>query len=204
MVRRLEERAGATWRVAKRSLDIVLSAAALCLLSPVLLFLASGVKAGSPGPAIYRQTRCGRGGQHFFIYKFRTMKVDAEDGTPRLAVPGDPRVTSFGRILRQYHLDELPQLWNVLRGDMSLVGPRPERPYFVALIRRRNPDYDRLFAVRPGLTSLGMVRFGYASDLDGMVERSRFDMAYLSRQSALTDLRILAETACVVVKGKGV
>lgn len=188
----------------KRGIDIIVSPVSLCLLSPFLLLIALCVKMDSHGPVIYRQRRCGKNRRIFTIYKFRTMTENAENSNPCLATPDDPRVTRFGKILRRYHLDEIPQFWNVLTGDMSLVGPRPERPFFVEKILRRSPQYSMVFTIRPGLTSLGMVRFGYASDIDGMVERSKYDLQYLSEQSAITDFRILIDTAKTILKGQGI
>lgn len=195
---------GVTLEFVKRFMDLTASVAALCLLSPVLILIAAGVKADSKGNVIFRQTRCGKDGRLFTILKFRTMRTDAENGGPRLAVPGDKRVTRFGRFLRRYHLDELPQLWNVAKGDMSLVGPRPERPFYVERILAVCPEYRRLFDVRPGLTSPGAVRHGYASDVDALIERSRHDLRYVAERSILADIAVLASTVRTVIEGKGI
>lgn len=188
----------------KRCVDIVVSGFLLAVLSPFFLLISFWVKSGSRGPAIYRQQRCGRRGRRFTIYKFRSMVENAESGSPMLAVPDDPRVTGCGRFLRRYHLDELPQLWNILKGDMSLVGPRPERPFFTEKIKAIFPEYSMLESVRPGLTSLGMVRYGYASDIGGMVERARIELSYLSGQTVKRDVGIIMETVRTVFEGKGI
>lgn len=188
----------------KRAADIVGSALALVVLSPVLLALAIGVKRDSKGPVFFRQQRLGYGGKPFEIIKFRSMIENAEaDGRARVTVDDDPRVTRFGRFLRKYRLDELPQFWNVLKGEMSLVGPRPERRYFAEQIASRVPLYPLLYQVRPGITSWGMVRFGYASDVDQMVERLRYDLIYLENISILTDVKILLHTVRTVLSGRG-
>lgn len=189
--------------ICKRISDVAVSASSLVMLSPLLAVIALLIKAGSNGPVIYSQERIGLHGRPFRIYKFRTMVEDAEKEGPTLAKDNDPRVTRFGRFLRQHHLDELPQFWNILRGDMSLVGPRPERRYFIELISKTCPEYPALLTVRPGLTSLGMVRHGYASDVSELVERSRSEMDYLEDRTALMDLRILLESVKAVVRGGG-
>lgn len=150
----------------KLFLDKVCSAVALLLLSPLFVYIAWRVKKDSPGPVFFRQERIGYLGQPFGMYKFRTMYVNAEENGPSLSSEDDPRVTPFGRIMRKYRLDELPQFWNVLKGDMSLVGPRPERKYFIDEIVKTAPYYYLLHNVRPGITSLGMVKYGYAASVD--------------------------------------
>jgi exopolysaccharide biosynthesis polyprenyl glycosylphosphotransferase len=188
----------------KRTFDVVLSAVALVVLSPLMLSLAIAVKCSSPGPVIYRQERVGRRRRKFNILKFRSMHVDAEkQGRPQLADVDDPRATSLGRVMRKYRLDELPQFWNVIRGDMSLVGPRPERQYFADQIMNVTPLYSLIYQVRPGITSWGSVKFGYASSIREMVLRLRFDLIYMENISLLTDLKIILYTVSTVLSGKG-
>ncbi|MDE7468135.1 MAG: sugar transferase [Muribaculaceae bacterium] len=187
----------------KRLMDVVLSAAALILLSPVFAAVAIGVKLDSRGPVFYRQQRVGYHKRLFNIYKFRSMTVDAEAHGPALSSENDPRITRFGAVLRKYRLDELPQFWNVLRGDMSLVGPRPERPYFVEQIVKREPHYSLVHQVRPGLTSWGMVKFGYASSVDQMIERVPFDLLYIENVSIGIDLKIMFHTVNTIISGQG-
>lgn len=188
----------------KRTIDIVASATALILLSPLFLVLAVGVKLDSTGPVFFRQKRLGLGGKPFNIIKFRSMICNAEpDGQARVTVDNDPRVTRFGRFLRKYRLDELPQFWNVLVGEMSLVGPRPERREFADKIAARVPLYPMLYQVRPGITSWGMVRYGYASSVEQMIERLRYDLIYLESISISTDVKILLHTVNTVLSGRG-
>lgn len=188
----------------KRAMDITVSGIGLILLSPLMLILAATVKLGSPGPVIYSQERVGLHRRPFRIYKFRSMKADSEpEGLPRLSTDSDPRVTTTGRWMRKYRLDELPNLWNVLKGDMSLVGPRPERQYFIDEICRTAPHYTLLHLVRPGLTSWGMVRYGYASDVPSMIERLKYDILYIQNLSLGVDLRILFHTVSTVLRGEG-
>lgn len=189
----------------KRVADIVISALTLTLIAVPMAIIATIVKFDSRGPVFYRQTRVGRGHKYFSIIKFRTMYSDSEsDGCPALSHSGDDRVTRSGRVLRKYRLDELPQFVNVLLGDMSIVGPRPERPYFVEKISEREPAYPLIHRVRPGITSLGMVKYGYASSVDAMVTRSRYDLLYLDNLSIVTDLKIILYTIRTVITGKGV
>lgn len=188
----------------KLFLDKVCSVVALLLLSPLFAYIAWRVKKDSPGPVFFRQERIGYLGQPFWMYKFRTMYVNAEENGPSLSSEDDLRVTSFGRIMRKYRLDELPQFWNVLKGDMSLVGPRPERKYFIDEIVKTAPYYYLLHNVRPGITSLGMVKYGYAASVDKMVERMEYDILYYENMSLTLDLTILIYTVKTVITGKGV
>ena len=187
----------------KLFLDKVCSVVALLLLSPLFAYIAWRVKKDSPGPVFFRQERIGYLGQPFWMYKFRTMYVNAEENGPSLSSEDDLRVTPFGRIMRKYRLDELPQFWNVLKGDMSLVGPRPERKYFIDEIVKTAPYYYLLHNVRPGITSLGMVKYGYAASVDKMVERMEYDILYYENMSLTLDLTILIYTVKTVITGKG-
>lgn len=188
----------------KRFSDILISAMALIILSPVMAAIALAVKLDSPGPVFYSQERLGRFRRPFRIWKFRSMTIDAEKDKPKLSSKDDPRITRVGHFMRKYRLDELPNFWNVLRGEMSLVGPRPERPYFVNLIMEQAPVYSIIHQVRPGITSWGMVKYGYASDLGQMLERMKYDLTYLNNISVATDLKILFYTIHTVVTGRGI
>ena len=187
----------------KRALDVIFSLSVMVLLSPVYVFLYVLVYATSKGQAIYRQERIGLHGIPFYILKFRTMCVDAEQQTPMLSQDNDPRITRVGAFLRKYRLDELPQMWNVLRGDMSLVGPRPERAYFIRQIEQIAPYYCLLYKIRPGLTSWGPIKVGYTDTIDKMVERLNYDITYMENMSLRLDLKILFFTIGVIIDGKG-
>ena len=188
----------------KRAFDIVASAMGLIVLSPVFALIALQVKLSSKGPVFYSQERIGLYGLPFHIYKFRTMVTDAEaDGVPQITHDNDPRITRIGKWLRKFRLDELPQLWNILRGDMSIVGPRPERPFFIEQIMKEAPYYCLLYKVRPGLTSWGPIRVGYTDTMEKMIERLNCDIVYVENMSLLLDLKILFFTTGVIIKGKG-
>ena len=177
----------------------------MILLLPVYAVLAIWIKLDSKGSVVYKQERLGLHRKPFKIYKFRSMVNDAEpDGKPCLSTDDDHRITRVGKVMRKYRLDETLQFLNVLRGDMSLVGPRPERAYFVDQIVERAPYYTTLHQVRPGITSLGMVKFGYASSVDEMIERSKYDLLYLDNMSLFNDLKIIIYTIKVVIKGTGI
>lgn len=187
----------------KRIADILISLVALFLLSPILCAIALLIKMNDKGPVFYKQERIGWWGKPFHIFKFRTMKVNAEAAGPALSSQNDPRITAIGRTLRKYRLDELPQFFNVLRGDMSLVGPRPERQFFIEKIVEKAPHYKFLHKVRPGITSWGMVKYGYAENVDEMVKRLRYDILYIENMSLILDMKILIYTIITVVKGRG-
>lgn len=187
----------------KRATDIVFSAIAIFLLSPLYLFLIIGVKTTSKGPIFYTQERVGLLGKPFKIIKFRSMIVNAEQGTPMLSSKSDSRITTFGKFMRKSRLDEIPQFFNVLKGDMSLVGPRPERQYYIDQIIKVAPYYKLLLTIKPGMTSWGQVKFGYAENIDEMVERLKWDILYLDNMSLQMDFKILIYTVLIVLKGSG-
>ena len=187
----------------KRAMDVVLSLIVMVVLSPLYILLYVLVFASSKGKAIYRQERIGLHGIPFQILKFRTMYEDAEQKKPMLSTDNDPRITRVGAFLRKYRLDELPQMWNVLRGDMSLVGPRPERAYFIRQIEQIAPYYCLLYKIRPGLTSWGPIKVGYTDTIDKMVERLNYDITYMENMSLRLDIKILFFTIGVIIDGKG-
>jgi len=194
----------AKWQqVIKRLLDIVVSATVLVLLSPLYLALSIAVKRSSAGPVFFKQIRIGKKGKPFHIYKFRSMYVNAEDAGPALSSKNDRRITSIGKVLRKYRLDEIPQFYNVLKGDMSLVGPRPERKFYIDQIVQTAPYYKQLLRVKPGITSWGMVKYGYAENVEQMVERLKFDILYIENMSLAVDFRIMIYTVLTIVKGAG-
>ena len=188
----------------KQTLDYTLSAASLVVLSPLMAVLALLIRSSGKGPVIFRQERIGRHGKPFMIYKFRSMEDDAEVGGPQLAVEGDARITPLGRFMRKHRFDEMPNFINVLRGEMSLVGPRPERRHYIEKIKLRAPYYNRVLAVKPGITCWGQVKLGYASDLDKMLERLDYDLLYLENVSLYLDLKIIFYTLGTIVRGKGI
>ena len=187
----------------KRLCDIVLSLLALVILSPVFLITAIIVKCTSPGPIFYTQERIGYQGRPFKMHKFRTMYTDAEACGPALSRDDDPRITPFGRFMRKVRLDEIPQFYNVLKGTMSIVGYRPERQFYIDQIIRRCPEYLLLQRIKPGITSWGQVKYGYASSVDEMCERLKYDLLYLENMSITTDIKILIYTVGIIFQGRG-
>lgn len=190
-------------KVIKRSLDILASACALIILSPVYLLNIIMVRRSSPGPIFYFQERIGLSGRPFKIIKFRSMCVDSEVNGPALSSDRDPRITSWGRIMRKWRFDELPQFYNVLKGEMSLVGPRPERKHFIDIISETHPHYKYLHRVKPGITSWGMVKYGYAENVDQMIERMKYDLLYVENCSLMLDFKIMIFTMIVLFQGRG-
>ncbi len=182
-------------RALKRVGDVLGALVLLVVLSPVFLYIYIRQRWTASGPVIYSQERVGRGGKPFRIYKFRTMVVDAErDGVPQLEQDDDPRLTEFGKVLRKRHLDELPQIWNVLKGDMSFVGYRPERQYFIDKIMLHNPDYQLLYQSMPGVTSLATIENGYTDTMEKMLKRLDMDLDYLRNRSLGLDVKIIFKT----------
>lgn len=187
----------------KRCLDVVCSAVGLLVSSPVFLVIYGAIRIESKGSVIFKQERIGYKGKPFILYKFRSMKETAEsDGKPALCKKDDVRLTRVGHFLREHHLDELPQLWNVLKGDMSFVGPRPERKYFVDQIMAINPDYERLYQLRPGLFSEATLYNGYTDTMEKMLIRLRMDLEYLENRSIWLDTKIVFLTVYSIISGK--
>ena len=188
----------------KRFMDVVISVFSLILLSPFLLYCIIIIKKDSKGPAFYRQERIGRLGKPFKILKFRTMYDGSENGTPQLSSVNDARITNTGKFLRKYRIDEIPQFWNIIRGEMSLVGPRPERRFYINQIIEEAPYYCLLYKIRPGLTSWGPIKIGYSDSVEKMIERLNYDIIYMDNMSFLTDLKILIYTFEIIFRGKGI
>ena len=189
--------------ILKRLIDVIVSVFMLVILSPLYLYIAIRVKMSSEGPVIFKQERIGLHGKPFHIYKFRSMYHNAEPNGPQLSHEDDSRVTKWGSTMRKFRLDELPQFWNVLKGDMSLVGPRPERKFYIDLIMEKAPHYKHLLKVRPGITSWGQVKYGYASTVEQMLQRLKFDILYIENMSVGLDIKILFYTLLVLLKGQG-
>ena len=190
-------------RIVKRTIDIVISAITLVVFSPLFLYCYIMVRKEDGGTAIFSQERIGLHGKPFFIYKFRSMKMNAEEDEPLLfSQNNDERQTRIGKTLREHHLDELPQLWNVLKGDMSFVGPRPERKYYIDKIMEHNPNYVKLYQIRPGITSYATLYNGYTDTMEKMLRRLDLDLYYLDHNSLLFDMKILWLTFTSIVFGK--
>ena len=189
-------------RIVKRVFDIICSLFGLIALSPVFLLVYIMLRRQGDGPVIFKQERIGYKGVPFYILKFRTMRVGSENATPILAQKDDSRLTPVGKFLREHHLDELPQLWNVFKGEMSFVGPRPERKYFIDKIKEHNPNYDYIYLMRPGLTSMATMYNGYTDTMEKMLIRLQMDLDYLQNRSLLLDLKIIIKTVLIIVNGK--
>ena len=190
-------------RVIKRLFDVFCSFFGLVALSPVFLIVYISLRLQKDGSVIFKQERIGYKGKPFNIYKFRTMRTDSEsNGKPQLATKGDERLTKVGKFLREHHLDELPQLFNVFVGDMSFVGPRPERKYFIDMIKKENPNYEYIYLMRPGLTSMATIYNGYTDTLEKMLIRLDMDLDYLQKRSLWYDLRIIVTTVLYIITGK--
>lgn len=187
----------------KRIIDIVFSSLILILSLPFMLFIAILIKLDSKGPVFYLQERIGKNFKPFKIIKFRTMVQDAEKNGPELSYANDPRITKVGRILRKYRIDEIPQFFNVLKGEMSIIGPRPERQYYIDKIIEQAPQYRYLLKVKPGITSWGQIKFGYAENVEQMIQRMKFDILYIENMSLAMDIKIIFYTLLIILKGTG-
>lgn len=190
-------------KVVKTVFDYLVSIVVLVIMAPAMLLISIILKFQNPGKVIYKQERIGYKGKPFIMYKFKTMYDDAEPLGPQLSSSSDTRVTPLGKFLRKYRLDELPNFINVLKGEMSIVGPRPERAFFINQIISKAPEFTYLQSIKPGVTSWGMVQYGYASSIDEMIKRMKFDLQYMENMSIYLDLKILLFTIWIVIKGRG-
>lgn len=186
----------------KRIIDISLSLITICIALPLIAFLSIIIKTTGKGAIIFRQERIGRNGKPFMLLKFRTMHNNAEPDGPMLSSPTDQRVTAAGRFMRRHKIDELPNFFNVIKGEMSIVGPRPEREYYLQQLRTRNPEVDLLLSVKPGITCTGQVEYGYASDIDQMTDRLVYELDYVKAPSLRKDLNIMWQTVLLLLRGR--
>ncbi len=182
----------------------ILTLLCLILLIPLIILLSLSIKLTGRGPVIYSQKRIGRNGKPFIIYKFRSMHIGIEDGFPLISGKEDKRITILGRFMRKHKFDEIPNLFNVLKGEMSIIGPRPEQQVFIDQIIQREPRYKQLQLIKPGITSWGQVKYGYASNVEEMIKRMEYDLFYLENRSLLFDLKITLSTLAIILKGKGI
>ena len=187
----------------KRLIDIVISFFSILFLIPIYILISIGIKRSSKGPILFTQERIGKNGKAFKIIKFRTMIVNAEKNGPQLSSTYDSRITQFGKFLRKTRLDEFPQFFNVLLGDMSLVGPRPERQHYINLIIEKEPQYSLLTSVKPGITSWGQVKYGYAENVKEMLQRMKYDLLYIKNRTLILDFKIMFYTLITILKAKG-
>jgi lipopolysaccharide/colanic/teichoic acid biosynthesis glycosyltransferase len=192
------------YETVKQVFDIIFAAGSLVILSPLLILLALAIRISGKGPVIYTQDRIGKNGRPFSIYKFRSMVYDAEKAGPGLAGANGEKVTKIGGFIRKYRIDEIPNLFNVLKGEMSIVGPRPERQFFIDQIVKKAPEYSTLHLVKPGVTSWGQVKYGYASTVEEMIKRLDFDLYYMKHRSLWFDLKIVLLTVGTILRGKGI
>jgi lipopolysaccharide/colanic/teichoic acid biosynthesis glycosyltransferase len=190
--------------IIKVVIDYTVSIVCLLLLVPVILLLAVTIRMTGKGPVIFSQKRVGRHGKLFTIYKFRSMHFGTEEGVPLLSGKDDNRITPVGKFMRKHKLDEIPNFINVLKGEMSLVGPRPEQQYFIDKIVPKVPDYNLLNEIKPGITSWGQVKYGYASTVDEMTERLKYDLFYLENRSLWFDIKVIVYTVGIILKGQGI
>jgi lipopolysaccharide/colanic/teichoic acid biosynthesis glycosyltransferase len=190
--------------IIKTIFDYTVTILSLILLIPVIIILSISIKIADKGPVIYSQKRIGRNGKPFDIYKFRSMLSGNEEGIVLISDRDDKRITSLGRFMRRYKFDEIPNLFNVLKGEMSIVGPRPEQQFYIDQIVQREPRYMQLRQIKPGITSWGQVKYGYASDVEEMIKRMEYDLYYLENRSLLFDLKIALQTITVIVRGRGI
>lgn len=192
-----------TKRIIKRSIDFWIACMCIIVFSPLFFICYIAIKLEDGGPAIFKQERIGRFGRPFYIYKFRSMKVNAEKNGPTLYHhENDKQITKVGKFLREHHLDELPQLWNVVKGDMAFIGPRPEREFYIKQIMERDPRYNYLYLIRPGVTSYATLYNGYTDTIEKMLRRLELDLYYLEHQSWWFDVKILVQTFLSIVSGK--
>ncbi len=190
-------------KIIKSIYDYIFAILIFIMSLPLLLFIYAGIKLTSTGPVIYTQERLGKNKKPFIIYKFRTMYIDAEKDGHQLSYSNDPRITPIGKYLRKWHIDEIPQIINILKGEMSLIGPRPEREFYVNQILQEAPHYNIIFSVKPGITSWGMVKFGYAQNIEEMLERLKYDITYMKNRTLLSDCKIFFHTFKSVILGDG-
>ena len=188
----------------KTACDYTFAAFSLVILSPLLIILSILVFVTGGGPVIFSQKRTGKNGKPFFIYKLRSLRHAVNEGIDLIADKNDPRITRIGKVMRKFKLDEIPNFFNVLKGEMSVVGPRPEQEYYIEKIVQKAPDYNKLLQVKPGITSWGEVKYGYASSLDQMIERLDYDLYYLEHRSLVFDLKIIIKTVGIVLRGRGI